>query len=523
MKKNIRLIVFIGVIVLLLSGALAIVLNLPENDDSGEKIDTSLDILLYDKTALDAEEITVKFSDDEYKLVGISYADQVSEAAEESSDTSESSENLRVNKDAEVVHIYMHYTMQDYENMELSRTMTDQLAYQCSYVTATKLVDKTGRKDSEYGLDNPVSTVTTVFSDNSVETLYIGNTAPDNQGIYVRHDGSDNVYLMQIDSVNMFLIKKLQMFEKTLTGEFDMDNEDNSITEVSITGTGYKDPISIDSKVSTTIASTYKMYSPYREVCAKGVVESFGESLYGMEGSEIVAAEVKDEDKKEFGLDKPYMKVKVKAADGTSVTMLASESDDDGNCYVMTEGGLIICKMPVEDVKNWYGVNYKDFLALTYLIPNLNNLESLTINYNGSETKFDVKHEVVINDLLEETLNTEVKQGKKKINYANFSTFINNVSGLSRKDMDIENLDGFEEEASFIFVYEGDEGLTDTLVIYRNEDGERAVVLNDVIEGTTYGEYADKLYEQIDKIGTGEGLEVISDESNETSDNESSD
>ncbi len=512
MKKNIRFILFSAVLVVVLAAGLAVVLNIPESNDSGDKDTTSTDILLYDKTRLDAEEITVSRDGDEYVLAGFSYDDQISDAdsSQDNSDSdtsSDESSNKRVDKYDEEVRINMHYTMQGYEEMELSKNMTDQLAYQCSYVAATMLVDKTGKKYADYGLDKPVSMVTTIFSDNSEETLYLGNTAPDNMGIYVRWSGSKNVYLMQLEDVNMFLIKKLQMFDKTVSEEF--QDENNSIVSLSISGTGYEKPIKITAGKDAAMSSQYAMQSPAREVCGNTSVESVGESLYGITGNEVVAAQVSDEDIKKFGLDKPYMKITAKSADNSSVCLLASKEDSDGNCCIMKEGGNIICKTAIEDIKSWYNIKYTDFLAMTYIMPDMSKLSSLNINSYGKETDFELKHKTEINDLFEEVTTTTATLDGKEIEYTNLSRFVNNISNITRKDMDIKNLDGYEEIASFEFVFEGDNNVTDTLVIYKNSKSKYAVTLNGVIEGTTDGEYAESVLEQIDKISLDSELPVL--------------
>ena len=529
MKKNIQFIIFSAAIVLVLVAALIVVLNIPETDDSGEKIDSGSDILLYDKTGLDAEEITVKNSSGEYVLIGFNYAEQASSlgyesSAAESSDeeSSSSSSNKRVNKENEVVKITMHYTMQGYEDMELSQNMTDQLAYQCSYAAATMLIDRTGKKYQEYGLDKPVSTVNVIFTDNSKETLYLGDTAPDSQGIYVRWSGSKNVYLMQLEDVNMFLIKKLQMFDKTVTKEFNNDDDNNSIVNLTISGTGYDKDIKIGLGADAMMTSQYAMQSPYREVCGNSLVESVGKSIYGITGEEVAAVAVKDEDKKKFGLDKPYMKITAKAADDTSVSVLASKVDEDGNCYVMAEGGNIICKMTAEDVDSWYGIKYSDFLALTYFMPDLNKVSSVNITYKGDKTNFKLTHKVELNDLFEEVIITTATNNGKEIDYANLTTFTDNLSNITRKEMNLKSLDGYEEIASFVYNYEGDEDISDTLVVYKNDKSRYAVTLNGIIEGTTDGEYAEKVFAQIGRIAQkGELQRLGSSEGDEESDNSS--
>lgn len=522
MKKNVRLAMLLGAVVLVLGLALLIVLNLPETDHITETNNDSYDILLYDKTSLDAEEITVKNSSGEYMLVGLSYRQEASTLSQESSESqssvtedsdeesaAESSQNVRIDQETSGVNIYTSYTMQGYEDIELSKNMTDQLAYQCSYVTATKLIDKTGEKLAEYGLDHPVATVKTVFSDNSEETLYLGRTAPDNQGIYCKRESSKNVYLMQLDSVNMFLIKKLQLFDKTITQEYDSDSEDNFIAAFSVRGEGYNPPLEIDAYEDSIVNSRYKMRSPYREVCSQKIVQNIGIRIFGLSGSEIMAANVTDDDKKTYGLDKPYMDITSASADGRQAHILVSKADEDGNCFVMEAQGKLIFRLTKEDVEKWYNISYKEFLANALIIPNEDSIKSFTIQYGDRVQQYSYKHEWITTERLEEVLNTEITIDGEKLNSPNLSVFIKNLSGLVRQSSDIENVDGYQKIAAFTFVYNGEKEITDQLVLYRNKEGTAALTLNGNTECTVDWSYAEKLLSQIEKIRGKELIDII--------------
>ena len=515
MKKNVRLIVLLVIAVLVLCAGLIVVLNLPDQNNTGNvKTTKAADLLLYDKTDLDAEEISVSNSGGDYVLYGLSYKDQVS--VQQSSDSS-------ANERAEAVSsgINMIYTMSGYEDIDLSKNMTDQLSHQCSVLTALKLVDKSGEKDAEYGLDKPVSTVKTTFSDDSTETVYIGKTAPDNQGLYCRYGNSKNVYLVQADSVNMFLIKKLQMFDKTISDEYSelVDNKDeNGITGLSLSGKAYEKPIEIDSKADISITSKYKMRSPNHEICNEKIVDQTGKSLYGISGSEVVAAKLTDEELKKYGLAEPYMIIKTKAKDGSSVAIAASEADKDGNCYVMNDGGDLIFKFSKDDIKDWYGIGYEDFLSDTIVAPNVINLTGINAEYNGEKADVTIKNEKVENQLYEETVQTTAEVNGKRVNYNNIDIFLNNLSGMRRKSFDVKSVDGWDKQGTITLCYEKDkedndessaenkekERSKDELVIYKNSKGEYAVELNGSVECKVEPGYAQLLLEQIPILAAGE-------------------
>lgn len=516
MKKSIRFVIVISVVVLLLGVGLIVLLNLPAPADTSSVKNDDRDILLYDKTGSDAEEITIKNSSGEFTLIGFSYEDQVSKTSAESS---EGSDNILEFNEVSELRIYMHYTMQDYEDTALSKNMTDQLAYQCSYLTATKLIDSSGTRYADFGLDKPVATVKTVFGDNSEHILLLGKTAPDNQGIYCRLGENKNVYLTKLDSVNMFLIKKLQFFDKTLTAEYDTDNEENSISKLVLSGKYYDKPIEIDTEEDPTSAAEYLMRSPYREIAAKNVVQGAGTAVFGLSGSEVAAANVNDEEKKKFGLDEPYLDITSASSDGVEVHIYASKKNDDGSCYVYSDTANVICKVDAEYIEKWYEKDYKSFLAGVVILPEIKTLKKFTVDQGGTENVYDIESKTEINDIFEETTSIKVTHNGKQIRYENLVQYIKNISGLVRKDMTVSSRDGYDTLASCSFVYDS---LTDKLEICKNAEGKYIIVLNGIVEGTVDGSYAEKLIAQAALLDGEELLDSFVDGSDESSSEEAS-
>ena len=497
MKKNKKILIFSVVFVVILVALLVVVLNLPSTDDTKTDETSSQDaILLFDKTSLKAEDITVSNESGEYQLLGYEYS-------EDSSENSESSEQSN----------QMVYTMQDYPSQILSVTMTDSLAEQCCYMAATRIVDKTGTRYSEYGLKNPRSTVKVVFSDNSETTMYVGDNAPDNKGVYFRIDGNANVYLVQQNMINMFLVDKLQMFSKTMSYSFDTDYK---IQTVKISGTNYDSNIEIEPVNNNANYCNFVLTKPYREICDNDFLEAFGESLYGLNGTTVVAVDITEDNMKKYGLDKPYIDVEVTASDETSAHIIASKADSENNCYIMQSGGTIIYKMSTDELE-WYGVTYRDFLADAIINPNMDNITSADISYGGKDYHYDFKHTVSQNDLYEEIVTTTVSYNGEAIEYLNMSIFVNNVAGISRSTAVPKSTDGCEKIFSIKYTFDGDDALTDTLEIYRTNDKQLIVTLNGIIEGYTESEYAEKVFKQVENLPKADELEVLNDNSDVSS------
>lgn len=484
MKKNIKILIFSVICLAVLVAALVVVLNLPSANENKEETSSQDAILLFDKTNLKAEDITVSNESGEYQLLGYEYSD-------EGSDDGSSSQII--------------YTMQDHSSQILSKTMTDSLAEQCLYMSAIQIVDKSGSRYSEYGLDKPRSTVSVIFSDNSEVTMYVGNNAPDNKGVYFRIDGNANVYLVQENMINMFLVDKLQMFSKTMSYSF---NTDYKIQTVKISGTNYDSNIEIEPINNNANFCNFVLTKPYREICDNDFLENFGESLYGLSGTTVVAVDITGDDMKKYGLEKPYIDVEVTASDDTAAHIIASEADSENNCYLMQSGGTIIYKMSTDDLF-WYGVTYRDFLDDSIIKPNMDNIVSADIYYGGSNYHYDVTHTTSKNELYEDIVTTKATYNGKEIKYLNLSIFVNNVAGISRSSALPKSTDGSERIFSIKYSFDGDDALSDTLEIYRTKDKQLIVTLNGNIEGYTDTEYAEKVFEQVENIPKNAELTVL--------------
>lgn len=523
MKKNIRFLIASCIGIAVLAVALIVVFNLPDSKSENEKISSNNSaILLFDKMNLKAEDITVSNESGEYRLLGYDYSEesssskssaQSSESSDEKSAADKSSGESSIQEES-TQKLQMIYTMQDHDSQILSKTMTDSLAEQCSYMSATQIVDKSGKRYDEYGLKKPRATVKAIFSDNSEVIMYVGNDAPDNKGVYFRMDGNATVYLVQKNMVNMFLTDKLQMFSKTMSYSF---NTDYKIQKVSISGTNYKSSINIEPVNNNANFCNFIMTKPYREICSNSFLENFGESLYGLEGTTVVAVDVTADDMKKYGLDKPYIEVAVSASDNTSARIIASKADSDKNCYIMKKGGTIIYKMSTSEL-SWYNVNYRNFLDESIIVPNVSYLVSTDIAYNGKSYHYDISHTTKKNDIYEDIVTTTVMYNGSEINYMNFSVFINNVAGISRSDALPKSIQNCEKIFGIKYSFDGDSKLTDTLELYRTNDKQIIVTLNGNIEGYTSSDYVEKLLAQVDNIYKKAELEKLN-SVNDTSEN----
>ncbi|MGN0537678.1 MAG: DUF4340 domain-containing protein [Acutalibacteraceae bacterium] len=477
MSKNIKIIIIAALTVLILAAALIVILLLPKEDNSTTNTPSAINLI--NRNYLDVEEIKVENSHGSYELVGY-LTETYYNYDTTSSDSSSESENANSYET-------MIYTMQEHPKNHLSQYQTQQLAYHCANITASKIVDKTGERYAEFGLSKPRATVTITFNDNTKKTLYIGNDAVGKENtVYIRFEGDKYVYLVALDTVSMFLEDGLQLFDKSLSISLERDSYIESMV---INGTYLEKPIKIDATDNTNSDSAYLMYSPYREICNADTMENFCETyLFGLEGDSVAAVDCSDEELKKYGLAEPYSDIFVTATCG-SIHLLTSAPDKDKNCYIMAAGENIIYKISADKLP-WLDISYKDFLSDSIFAPNFLSMNNMKISTGKTDYDFDITHETKENiDGKPSTVHT-VMYGNTEINYQYFENYIHNLCEITRTDESVENAVRDDLLLSVQFAFEND--ITDTIELYVS--GTKClVVLNGHAESYTDLTYANDL------------------------------
>lgn len=501
MKKNTKLLIGSAVLVGILGAALTAVLLIPSGNEE-IKLSDKNEILIFDKTGLIPEEITVSNTGGDYQLLAFDY-EKSSKTSSSSSDTDESAaESTEANSEDEEVTIV--YTMQDHPDMLLDKNVTDSLVKQCLTQSARELIDRSGSKDKEYGLETPVSTVRIRYSDSSTETLYLGNEAPSGQGVYMKTSRSKNVYLVHSSLTDTFYIEKLQLFDKQVTPYFE------DMTNMTITGKNYSEDIVIGRNEYSCYDGYYLMTSPARYQCSNEKVNEISTPMSELKAVWIADINVGEDDLKKYGLDNPYEKIEIKADGGTNFTLIASEPDSENIFYLMNTSGTTVYRTYANENK-WLGLKKTDLLTNSIIEPSSTEIAKAVIKAEGKSYDYIFTKTKGLDKNYYETENVTVKYNGEEINIAKISNFISNVSGLEWSDKKPGNLDGCSEILSVEYSYFVDEGITDRLVLMRDSAGKTIAVLNGKAECYVDSAYADRLAAQVDKIPTAEIIDLFKD------------
>ena len=482
MKKNTKVIIGITLLIVFLAAGLTVILLLPSDDVITDNISESADIFLVNKSQTVVDEVTIKNDGGEYQILGYDY-----------------SKTLAPNEKEDIPLVY---TMQGYENTLLSKYMTDNLVKECRTVAATRVVDRSGKKYADYGLDKPRAEVKAVYSDSSKAEMYFGDEAPDKSGTYCRIDGDKNVYLVNSGSIDMFFVDKLQMFDKNLTGEL---SDTDKILNIDISCKSYEKPVAISTQKNDVLMGEHIMTSPFLEVCNDSYTVEFATGFYGFTLSNVAAAEVKAEDIKQFGLSEPYMDINIKTDEENNVNILVSEKNGEGNFYIMCRGGNIIYRADEDEFKR-YNVTYRDFLSSNIYVPDISNVNAAEIFYQNKRYDYSIERKYGLNDMYEEYITTNVYHNGKNVNYGNIINFVTDLSNIQRTEEIPETLDGYEKIFYIKLKFENSDYM---LELYRDKENNTLAVVDGHIECIVDTEFVQTILDQTEKIPTEKIVEII--------------
>jgi len=475
MKKSTKLLIASAILVAILGAALTVILMLPSDNNNRITTDDNNDILLFDKSSLTPEKITVSNAGGDYELLAYNYDQFVSSSP--SDDGEEEEPNII-------------YTMQNYPELTLDKSITDDIVRQCSSMAAKELIDKSGQRLDEFGLKQPLATVDIRFSDASTVKFHIGKDAPDNKGTYLQMDGNKNVYLVQTSTLDALLIEPLQLFDKTLTGSID------EVSELTISGTGYQDAISVVKNEYECYSSFYLMNKPSRIACDNSKTNEILNSIYNLKAQWVVTVKASKEDIKKYRLDKPFENFFIKGADGSEIHIIASEKDNNDRFYLMNPNSSVIYQ-GTEKENPWFGVEKKGFLADAVFKPDLESVSEIKAALPDEAIDYVITRKSDLNENYYEIVDVKLTRNQQEISYSLLSQFIEDLTELSRTDNAPSSFEKSKELLSLTFYYYSEENITDKLALYRDSDGKTIAVLNDSIECYVDSAKADNLIKNL--------------------------
>lgn len=412
------------------------------------------------------------------------------------------------------------YTLKGYEDAPLATGMPDAVANDAAAVTTTNVVDITGANPEEYGLDNPRATAEVTFINGNARTITVGNEAPDSAGAYIKVDGDEAIYLVDTESVDAFLYKKMALLDSTVT---DTASEEGSNTpdKVTISGANFADTLVFVPNDDETVSTAYyKMTSPVE--CFVNVTNGSTvlESLHSVTASEVIAYKPDTETLTKYGIntENPYAELNAEFSDGkihlyASKPVVEEESDSSdtssttSSTYIYNPDKNMIYSIATSSVA-WVTTSYEDMVFEYVMKPDLASIKTIDVTADGKTYSFDISTETSTDDEGNETSTTTIKSGDKTLDTSKFDIFFQNLESATVNSVKSGNVSG-DALLTVKFTYNNDKE-ADTYTFYKGDAGkcnfsfDGSTVMGDVFET-----YVNKIIEDAPKAVKGEDVTAI--------------
>lgn len=398
------------------------------------------------------------------------------------------------------------YTLVGYEDMELLAGSPDTLADDASSVTASKIVND-GSNKSDFGFDNPRAVVNVTYTSGEKKTIRVGDDAPSSKGAYLMIDGDENVYLVESDSIDGFLIGAMGMLSTEIGAAAD-DDEENNFTKMVFGGSLFDNKqVVIDYNDSAAYTETYVITSPDKTVANEETVTYMIGSVRNLTAKEVAAVNADNDKIKEFELDKPYVTVDAEYPD-LKVSYKATKPNAEGELYLLSNG--IIYIMDSASVP-WVNYTYEQLIPTEVIAPKYDSVDKITVDVKGTKYEFDITRTTETshdddNDTDIETITAAIKCNGKDISEGSFTSFYQNLTSAQRNGIgDVPK----DKKSILTVTYEFGDGTSAKAEYFEGENRKCPVLINGTLGSTAYESYVNKITEDVVKAANGEVVKSI--------------
>ena len=396
------------------------------------------------------------------------------------------------------------YKLVGFEDYTLQEGIADEIASHVSALEFTKIISANGNL-SDYGLDKPLATLNVSFNDGTSAIVRVGNNAAgEDTGAYVAFGSSDAVYLVSSETVKPFLYSVNSLISLDITDKME-DSDKSEFSTLTISGTRYDEPITLEPNTDKAIDASYIVTSPRRMYANATESYDIAGNIRGLYAEEVVCVNPSDNQLSSYGLSEPYASVKATYPD-TEITLHASAPNDDGLIYLYNPDKNVIYTIQLAAV-SWAKTGLDLLTPENPLIVNKAYVSAIDFSAGDTSFKLDVTSstETVTDDdgNEQEVTTTTATYDGKELTEQNFSIFFQNLTAIKNQG----SPDGGKGSTvmSVTYSYTTDRS-DDTLTVYTSDATNYILELNGSVVGTASKAYIDSLIEGAQGLIKGENI-----------------
>ncbi|MCH5303528.1 MAG: DUF4340 domain-containing protein [Ruminococcus sp.] len=393
------------------------------------------------------------------------------------------------------------YTIVGYEDFDLQAGVADEIASACSTLSfnAVSCEDVSG-KLADYGFDKPRAVANITYDDKTTAVIKVGSNAPQNLGTYVMFGSGNAVYLCDTETVEKLLYGINDYMSLTIN-EGASDTASSEFKTLTLSGKHFKNTIAMKPNPDTThISNAYILTSPVSTYADDSEASIISGAIRGLYADSVAAVNPSASKLSKLGLSPAYAKLTAKYSD-TTVDLIASKPDSEGNCYLMKTDSEVVYKIAAASIP-WVETSVEKLVSSYVLNPQLSGLSKMSVTCSGKTYNFDIKTTVTktTDDNGEETssTNTVTSYKNEELTQGNFEIFFRNSALLTKADKSGKKAGG-SPALTIKYTYDKDRAI-DTISYYKLSANKYTVTLNSETVGTVYSSYVEKLISQAPQV-----------------------
>ena len=353
------------------------------------------------------------------------------------------------------------YKLVGYEDFDLQTGAPDSIANAAARLEFSMIagLDDGG---SGFGFDDPRSVVTVEYTDGTKSVFTLGNEAPQDKGTYAKFGDSDEIFVVNSQTVAPFDFGVNDLISLTINTSADAE-ENAQASEIAITANG--ESVTLVPNTENNLNGSYFLTEPVKMIAGESESSKIEGGIRGLYADKVVMVN-------------PSSKVKAVYPDVT-VALSASKPDSEGKINLMVDGEKVVYTLSAEKAA-WVTTSREKLKSDYVLSPKMTSLKTMNIN----DTKLDLssRESTVTDDRGSETTSTvtTVFRGTEEIQLDNFSPFFDEAAMIALADDKAENPSG---KAALTISYTYADGSSDKAEFYEASDNRYVAVLN----GTAIG------------------------------------
>lgn len=380
MSKKVQAIIAGSIVLVLLAGALVALILTNKPADGEESTSSTLGsdlITLMEGSQEELENITVKNSDDEYKIELLG-------------------ENL--------------WGIKELVDFKYSKDMYDTTISSSLNLYASEIIEENAADISIYGFDKPSLITEIKFKGKDAFKFTLGDLSPDKYTRYIIKTGEKTVYGVSASTLSNLMLTKYDYLDKTVTPALEADESGNPVlpkyNEIKINTKDLEVPIVLEQykigemSENSVSGSGLKMTSPEYGMFNENTSSTDRlTSFFGITASEIVAINPTAADLTKYGFDDPTSSLSMVYNETSTINLITGlpiecqhEEDEDlsnhkhviESYYVTDQLKQIVYVVPVESIK-WIDVKRNTFLSKMAVIPPILDIDGVDFTVDGKE------------------------------------------------------------------------------------------------------------------------------------------